>query len=63
MLTGYNCLKYHCLRSWLEKTIEEGPAPAFPATLPGQKIAAANHALIVASLSAKLDALRSVGST
>lgn len=63
MLTGYNCLKYHCLRSWLEKTIEEGPAPAFPATVQGQKIAAANHALIVASLTAKVEALRSGGVT
>ena len=58
MITGYNCLKYHCLKSWLAKMEADGPPQPFSPTDEAKKITAQRHAESIGRLRAKIEEMR-----
>lgn len=58
MLTGANCLTYHCLRAWANRLRMDGPEPPLLATPRLLHLAREAHAARIASLEAKAEALK-----
>lgn len=58
MLTGSNCLRYHCLRAWIARMVADGPEPPLLGTPRLLQQAREAHAARIAGLEAKAEALR-----
>ena len=59
MISGSNCLKFHCLRAWVEKYRADGPGAPVDGSAAMRRLAADRHAERIGRAEQQLEKMRS----